>query len=271
MADKELKWWHVRWRLAGRAISRIAIVLGKIIGVLCLVAAIGCGVTYLLSPWLVSQRMLKIDPRLSIVPADLPTKSETPLSDATIDRYGFRVPLPNEEIAKTIQGDRITVVLFRKGGNLLIHNPSLDSGTLELSIGDKHAERLVGQEVLHSKFRLMQAAVWTTPDQAKWWRFRASENERVEYLLVRKLFILTGFVSPYAFTLGPIYTISAGRFRGFQIGNPDVSPYEAHLYLFDGADRYLVFDVSGREGHGQVLTQAEINAVVASIQPTSDH
>lgn len=44
-----------------------------------------------------------------------------------------------------------------------------------------------------------------------------------------------------------------------------------HLDLFDGADRHFAFDVIGREGHGQVLTQAEINAVVASIHPTADH
>jgi hypothetical protein len=81
--------------------------------------------------------------------------------------------------------------------------------------------------------------------------------------------MLTTIVSPRFGTLGPIYPISAGVFRGFQIGNPDVSPYEAHLDLFDGTDRHLAFDISGPEGHGQVLTQAEINAIVASIQQIS--
>ena len=271
MADQELKWWHVRWRLAGRAISRIAVVSGKVVGVLCLAAGIGCGVIYLLSPWLVSQRIIKVDPRLSIVPADLPTKAGAPLSNATIDLYGFRVPLPNEEIAKTFQGDYVTLVRFRNGGFLTINNPSQHSGILEFAVSDKRAERLVGQEVIRSKFKLMQAAMWAVPEQTKWWRFRSLENERVEYLLITKFSVLTGFGSPHSFTLGPIYTISAGRFRGFQIGNPDVPPYEAHLDLFDGDDQHFAFDVSGAEGHGQVLTQAEINAVVASIRPTPDH
>lgn len=251
--------------------SRYAIFSGKVIGLLCLVAAIGYGVIYLIAPWLVSQRMYKVDPRVSIVPADLPTKAEAPLSNATIVRYGFRVSLPNKEIAKTIQGDLITVVLFRNGGNLTIHNPSRDSGILEIAISDKHAKRFVGQEVIQSRFKLMQAAMWATPGHAKWWKFRTLENERVEYLLLTKFSLLTtSTTSPHAFTLGPIYAISAGEFRGFQIGDPEVSPYEAHVDLFDGTDRHFAFDVSGPERHAQVLSQAEINAIVASIRPTPD-
>jgi len=52
--------------------------------------------------------------------------------------------------------------------------------------------------------------------------------------------------------------------------NPDVAPYEAHIDLLDLADRHFAFDVTGPEGHGEVLTQTEINAIVASIQPPSD-
>jgi hypothetical protein len=257
--------------LAARAISRFAIISGKVIGLIFLVAAISRGISYLMTPWLVSQRMCKVDPRLSIVPADLPTKAEAPLSKVTIDRYGFRVPLPNEEIARTIQGDFVTMVFLRKGGDLMIQNPSHYPGILGIAISDKNEERLVGQEASHSKFKLMQAAMWATPEQARWWRFHNFENERVENLLLTKFSILTGIASPYAFTLGPIYTILAGGFCGFQIGNPGLPPYEAHLNLFDGADRHFAFDVSGPTGHGQLFTQAEINAVVASIRPISDH
>jgi hypothetical protein len=193
------------------------------------------------------------------------------LSNATIDCYGFRVPLPNEGIAKTIQGDFITVVIFRNGGNLTIHNPSRDYGTLEIAISDKYAERLVGQDVIRSKFKLMQAVMRVTPQQAKWWRFRALENERVEYLLLTKFSVLTNIVLPHFASLGPIYAISDGMFRGFQVGNPEVTPHEAHVDLFDGTDRHFTFEVSGPQGHGRVLSQAEINAIVASIQPASDH
>ncbi|MGA2170636.1 MAG: hypothetical protein ABSG62_20800 [Terracidiphilus sp.] len=255
--------------MAGRAISRFAIVSGKIIGSLCLVAAVGYGVIYLISPWLTSQRMSIVDPRLSIVPADLPSKVEAPLSSASIDCYGFTLRLPNE-VAKTIRGDLFTMVLFRNGGNLVSQNMLRDPGTLGFTISEKHAQRLLGEEVLRSKFSLMQAAMWVTPEQVKWWRFRTLPNERVEYLLFTKFSAISQLASLHSFTIRPIYTIASGEFRGFQVGNPDVAPYEAHVDLFDAADRHFAFDVTGPEGHGQVLTQTEINAIVASIQPASD-
>ena len=74
-------------------------------------------------------------------------------------------------------------------------------------------------------------------------------------------------VSTYPFMLVPIYTISAGALHGFQIGNPDTSPTDAHVALFDQTDRYFSFDVSGPQKHGQILTQSEMKAIVASIKP----
>jgi hypothetical protein len=267
VTNQHLKWWHVRWRWAVRP----AIVLGKVIGVLCLIAAIGYGVMYLIAPWLSSQHLSKVDPRLSLVPIDLPTKVEAPLSTATIDCYGFRVPLPREKISGTIEGDWSTTVLFRDGGTLTIHNSRQNPTVLEFVSTDRNTEKLLGKETTASKFKLMQAAMWTTPDQAKWWKLRTPENERVEFLLLLKSLSLSVYASIHSSTIRPIYAISAGSFRGFQIGNADAAPYDAHVDLFDGANRYLRFDVTGSEGHGPVLTQAEINAMVASIRPISAH
>lgn len=270
MEDQGLKWWHVRWRLAGNAISRFAIVFGKIIGSLCLIAAVGYGVIYSILPWLAAKWMRKFDPQLCLVPVNLPTKARVPLSNRTIDRYGFRVSLPNEEITKTFENDLITVVLFRNGGSIIIHNTSQDFGILKNAIGNKYTERLVGQEVAQSKLKLLRAVMWATPEQVKWWRFRTLENERILYLVLMKLSVLTSIASSRVATSGPIYPISASAFYGFQIGDPEVSPYEAHVDLFDRTDGYFAFDVIRPGGHGQVLTQAEINAMVASVRTTPD-
>jgi hypothetical protein len=132
---------------------------------------------------------------------------------------------------------------------------------------DKDAQKLLEQELLRSKFKLMQAVMSTTPDQVKWWRLRSRQNQRAEFLRLAKLTVLEGSIH----RLTPIYAISSGEIRGFQLGNPNVPPYEAHLDLFDAADRQFTFDVMGLEGHGQVLTREEINAIVASIQSISDH
>ncbi len=265
-------WWQVRWGLAGRAILRFAIVSGKIIGTLCLVAALGYGVLYLISPWLASRQLGKVDPRLGMVPLSLPRNTKATLSDARIDRYGFKFQMPDKEIVGTIGGELITVVQFRNGGLLMVHNTSRDEGIFEVVNDDKRGQRLLGQDVIHSKFKLMQAAMSATPEQVKWWRFHSLENERLEYLLGTKISaLIRAASSPQAQTLGPIYLIDSGEFRGFQLGNPDAMPYEAHIDLFDSADRYFAFDVTGPEGHGQVLTQEEINAILASIQRDSDH
>ena len=136
---------------------------------------------------------------------------------------------------------------------------------------DKDAEKLLSEEMLHSQFKLLQAAMLVTPEQVKWWRFRSSQNKRAELLLLLKFVALTEYSPMHSLSVRPIFTIANGEFRGYQFGDPDNPPYDTHIDLFDADSRHLAFDISGLEGHAQVLTQEEINAMVASIQPTSDH
>jgi hypothetical protein len=271
--DQALKWWHVRWGLAGRIVSRFAIVSGKVIGLLCLIAGVGWGALYLLQPWLASQRFGKVDPRMSLVPVSVSSKAEAILSNSSIEHHGFKFRLPNKEIVRTTKIEQTTLVQF-PNGMLEFPRPSHDEDWIVFNksvLRDDDAEKLLSQEMLHSQFKLMQAAMLVTPEQVKWWRFRSSQNERAELLLLVKFLVLTESSSAHAFTIRPIYTIASGEFRGYQLGNPDVPPYDTHINLFDGADRHLAFDIWGLEGHGQVLTQEEINAMVASIRPTTDH
>ena len=58
--------------------------------------------------------------------------------------------------------------------------------------------------------------------------------------------------------------------RGFQRGNPSLVPHQVKLELFDTADRhYRIWITSNREG--PAITQPEINAIIASIRPTSQN
>jgi len=54
--------------------------------------------------------------------------------------------------------------------------------------------------------------------------------------------------------------------RGFQFGDPMVAPYEVTLELFDQIDRPIHLFIGGVGQNQPVSTQAEINALVASIQ-----
>lgn len=157
---------------------------------------------------------------------------------------------------------------LHNGGILESQNMSQGFDMLEFTISEKHAQQMLGEELVRSKFSLMQAAMLATPEQAKWWRFRTLANQRVGRLLITKFSAISQLASLHSLTIRPIYRVSSGKVRGFQVGNPDVAPYEAHVDLFDAADRHFALDVTGSDGHGQVLTQAEINAIFASIQPT---
>jgi hypothetical protein len=58
-----------------------------------------------------------------------------------------------------------------------------------------------------------------------------------------------------------------GALRGFQVGNPAVSPFIVRLALFDQNNRQYDFAFSGRDREHPVLSQAQVNAFVASIKP----
>jgi hypothetical protein len=250
-----------------RVISRIAIISGKVAVPLCLLAPVGYGVLYFEAPWLESLRISKFDTRVSIVPAELPSKAEAPLSSESIEWDGFTFQLPNN-VDRTFRGDHSLSVHFLSGGWLRIENVARGGDVLGLTMRDKSSQKVLGEEVLRSRFSLMQAAMSATPEQVKWWRFRASANQNVDFLLIMKFSALSQVHSLHFATIRPIYRIASGKLHGFQIGNPDVLPYEAHVDLFDAADRHFALDVAGPEGHGRVLTQAEINAMVGSIRLT---
>lgn len=178
--------------------------------------------------------------------------------------------LPNQGIAGTIE--QTTLVQFPNGMLEFPRPLRYEDSVVFASVrSDNNAEKLLSHEMLHSQFKLTQAAMLATPEQVKWWRFRSSQNERASLLLLLKFVALTESPPVHALATRPIYTIASGEFRGFQFGNPDLPPYDARIDLFDGADRHLAFDIWGVEGHGQVLTQEEINAMLASIRPVSDH
>lgn len=246
--------------------------MGITVGALWLVVGIAYGVEYLISPWLGARALSSVEPRINAVPVSLTRQAQVPLSNASVDAFGFKIQLPNREIEKTRKTERFTFISFRDGGWLLVEDmspyPGADS-IPSLVEFDKRAEQLLGQELAHSEFKRMQAAMLTTPDQVKWWRFRSSRNMRASFLLGEKLFDLMECKQPLG-PLGPIYAVSFGQFHGFQCGDPDVAPYDARIDLFDDSNRQIKLEIAGPQGHGPVLTQEELNAIVASIRPSPD-
>lgn|GEM_PF-4744424 len=250
-----------------RALCRPASTLGKVIAVLCLCAVIGYSVLYSIAPWLHAQAMRRLDPRMSLVPMPLPSNADVPLSDASIDCYGFAIPLPKTQFDQIARGKALAMVYFHDRGVLMIEDSESTSGMLELAVNSNDTRRLVGLSSAQPKFKMMEAALQATPEQVKFWRFRSAGNERSEFLLVMKSIVLLQSSLGVSGQIMPIRLISAGQLRGFEFGDPESAPYDARLDLFDEADRHLVFRILGQREDGPVLTQAEINAMVAGIRP----
>jgi len=66
---------------------------------------------------------------------------------------------------------------------------------------------------------------------------------------------------------GAVYAVNFGQVRGFQEGNPAVPPYRVHLDLFDAADHHYEIQIAVQNDSRSVLTQAQVNAMVASLRP----
>jgi hypothetical protein len=96
------------------------------------------------------------------------------------------------------------------------------------------------------------------PDQAKWWKMPRT-NARVMMLLAFKSMELGNYPS--------VHKIETGGLRGFQLGDAAKPPYRVRFDLFDAADRRLQIQISSGDDHDPVLTQAQLNAMVASIHP----
>ena len=252
-------------------LSRVALVGAKVLGVVCIVIAIGSGVLYLLMPWLSARNMREIYV-MNVVPVHLPENGQAPLSGAAVEHYGFKFQLPSKAFRDGPE-TRYEAFVLGGGGFFAFHDPAEQDDSLFLKAihDDEDAEKLLGSDLLHSRFLLMQVSMTATPEQVKWWRFRSLQNKRIQLLLMAKFFAFTGISSPEMYKVRAIYAVDAGELHGFQFGNPEVAPYDVHLDLFDKADRHLMFDSGGGAGHGQLVTQAELNAMVASIRPATDH
>jgi len=66
---------------------------------------------------------------------------------------------------------------------------------------------------------------------------------------------------------GSVYILNQSNVRGFQEGDPAKPPYRVHLHLFDSADREYEILITPKSKIAPSFTQAEVNAIVASLQP----
>jgi len=218
-----------------------------------------------LMDWHFAQQEGLEQPNLGVVPTAVHEANVAVLDGSRIDRFGFSFQVPWNVIASDRTLDAAAPVAFKEGAGVLVFNPAsrLDAAKAMRGATDRDLRimtEVFGKKTLSGNYELMAAEVDATPNDAKWWAGRA-RNARVLVLLMYKRMNLGDAAA--------IHTVSAGGVRGFQFGDPDAAPFLVRLELFDTADRNYEIILTGKQANKPVITQAEINALVASFRPIS--
>jgi hypothetical protein len=201
--------------------------------------------------------MLRGDPELAQLPAPLHDQGLATLSADPFVFFGLTVYTPWGRFGTIRSAPGIAIIPFPdRRLEMILYKPQAD--TFEKAMWDSAAQARPAIKSGISGYQLMAAEMAATPDQLKWWK-GPSRNEASSFLLEMKQLNLGD--------MRAIYTIGAGEFRGFQEGNPANPPYRVRLDLFDSADYHYQIIISAKGGSGPTFSQAEVNAIVASVKP----
>lgn len=247
--------WQVRWWRVGVALA------------ICF-AGVGLVNLVVFSWWMPlwgAREFYRDHPRISETPAPLTDKSVAKLEGLRVERFEFSFQVPWKEIGWQKNLGSASSVVFKDGQALIVFDPrrALDSAkTIQDSAKTPReaatVRRTFGSSTLSSNYDLMAAELAATPAQGKWWA-GPRQNARN--------FVLLGLKSMEMMDANAIYGISNEEMHGFQLGNPALAPYKVELDLFDRGDRRYKIILTQRDRIGPILTQAEVNAIVASIHP----
>lgn len=199
------------------------------------------------------------EPGLDVVPTPLPAVPAVALNGPRIERFGISFQLPWKSVVKERALQSIDTLQFSNGAVIALWSPpsQVDSLSVLRKSGGSAVDRILGASADRSNYAYMTAAMAATPDQAQWWKM-PRENARCLLLMTQK--------SIDVLESRTIHPISAGTMRGFQFGN--ASDPVIRLILFDPQDRRYMVVIGRKRGVPSPLTQAEINALVASLRVT---
>lgn len=241
----EVKWW------------RVAIALACIFGFFYLAEFV---VERWWMPWHDGQVLVRLYPNLRAALLPVPDKTITKLDGEQVELFGVALQTP-WKVTKQVRG----VVLFENDRSLLLFDPLGTPSRVSLMREEAKTQKkvemireLLGTQILSSDYNLMASALATTQTDPHWWA-SPKENIRRDVLLSTK--------SGEMRDANAVYQISGNELRGFQFGNPTAAPYDVRLVLFDRNDRQYEILLRQNERKAPFITQAEVNAIVASIRP----
>jgi hypothetical protein len=248
------RWWSVRWT--------------RVVGLL-LIVWVGLWVLMLpaahIMAWYTAKSVVKDDPRAALELQALPDSRVGALGDGlTVSRFGYSFQVPWTKAVTQNDWKTVYVMGFEDGSSLMIEDPANHMDILSAAHENeaevrKGLQQLLGEDAVRSHYEYAEAELGTLPAEISFFHSRRRNARAMTLLMMKSLEIPE--------KAGVIYNVSSAQVRGFQFGDPGKAPTLVELLLFDKHDRALKLTLRGpRGGMTPVLTQEQINGVVASVR-----
>jgi hypothetical protein len=247
--------------LRGKSWRRVVLLVATTFVVLWLLAELATPVMI----WHEAKQWGRDYPAVALMPTMLTDTRVAPLGDGvTIRRYGYSIHVPWGKTKVVKDFKTISSFGFDDGSSMLIFDPADRTDLIGASTAAEPRNRealdiVLGRGNANSHYGAVRAALAASPNDVS--LFGSQErNVRAEVLLPMKMIEM-----PKDITV--IYEIVHGPLRGYQFGDPGKAPTFVELLLFDARDRGLRILFKGPPSRTTpVLTQAQLNAIVASVQ-----
>lgn len=204
-------------------------------------------------------------PFLRDVPQPLPSAVASPIQEKGLSFYGFQFAAPWKGISKqNSQNDR-SEIDFKSGAVLLFFNPEGEKNIVDsIRTGDPQTyqqyQTIFGADFFPNNYALYDAVYGASPAGLSPFMSR-DKAVRISTLLQWKL----GYG---AYGTNTIYTLQAGNNRGLQFGDP-ATDHVVVVRLFDPHEQQMRLLFTSKSAQPGIISQADINCVIDSIQPVS--
>jgi hypothetical protein len=234
----------------------------------CVVILIGVWLVYAVvqfMAWHFAREAGRDHQNLAVLPTPLKDTTAEKLSGLRVEKFGFSFQLPWDDVATDRTGKGAAALNFKGGADVLVFDPASAVNSVKImreGAGGQQSilNRVFGAKTLSSNYDLMAAEVGATSNDVEWWVSRA-RNIRTFILLEDKL-------TELGETGKSIHPLASSTVQGFQFGDPDAAPYIVRLELFDSLDRRYEIVLTGKSAHRAVITQSQINGLIASLRTT---
>jgi len=265
----ELRWWQTSWKRIGTGLRRMLIGLVLLCVLLLQVAVMIWELQPVIAHvmlWHTAREIALENPNVALMPQPLADTRVGTLKDGmSISCFGYviQVPWATTKVMKDFK--TVAIFGFADGSSLQIFDPADHMDMLKATPADEAAQReglrpLLGDDAVRSHYDYANAELYARPNEIAFFHSR-HRNARAMMLLTMKSMDI-----PEGTTV--IYSVTDAHIRGFQFGDPKKVPMLIQLLLFDDHDRAMKLTLKGPRGSTQpVLTQEQINAIIASVRP----